>query len=1079
MKIVKYILIAMLLLSTGEALAQAVLSGKVTEDMGGSVEPITGANINIVNSQNRSLGGTISDLNGTYNLRIPTNEKDLTIVYSFIGMKTKRVKYNGQKTLNVLLEADIQTLSEVSVVARRIDRNSMGISQKEQVSATQRVQMDDLVMNSPVFSVEEALQGQLGGVDIITGGGDPGAKSTIQIRGTSSLNASSEPLIVIDGVPYSTNIDEDFDFATANNEDLGALLNISPMDIESIDVLKDAAATAIWGTKGANGVLMITTKRGSTGKTNFTFSSKFTTKIEPSSIPMLNGNEYTALMQEAIWNSANYLGMSGSYSYLQLLFDTPEIGYNPNWQYFNEYNQNTDWLSEVRRTGLTLDNSFSMSGGGEKASYRFSLGYLTDEGTTIGTSLNRLNTSLTIDYQFSKKLRFGADFSYSQTDTDANWANVRSEAFGKMPNKSPYWIDPKTGERTSQYFSRQTGFESAFNGSGNYNPVAMANESINNTIQREEKITFRADYQFIPGLNYKGWASMNMRSTKNRKFLPQVATGVVWTDTYANQSTDALSDQLSLQTENKLVFTKSWNKTHNLIANGLIRTSQTQKSSYTSVTSGNASSELSDPIIGSSVEKIGSGDSEVRSISGIALANYTLLDRYIIQGSISAEGNSAMGKSQRMAYFPGGGVSWNIQNEPFMTHVKWLDEFKLRFSVGQSGNAPSGASIYLGAFSSLGEYMGMKAIQPVRMQLDNLKWETATEYNYGIDLGFFRHRLRFNFEYYEKYVKDLLQKDVSVPSTTGYGKIKYFNSGELTNKGWEFRIDAIFVDKKEFKVSGYVNLSHNVNKVTKLPDNMTQENYSFGNGKYAIRVEEDRPIGSFYGYRYNGVYQNKEATYAHDKDGNIMNDVSGNPIVMKNGNVNVSPGDAIYEDINHDGVINEYDIVYLGNSNPRLTGGAGLTVKWKKLTMSATVHGRFGQKLINQTRMNNEAMYNKSNQSRAVLRRWRNEGDDTEIPRALYNQGYNYLGSDRFVENSSYLRLKSVSIAYNLPKTLIRKWGFSNISVFLTGYDLYTWTKYTGQDPEVAPAGGATALTQDKATTPCSIRFAGGINMNF
>ncbi len=397
-KLLKYIFVAVLLLTGLEAYAQRlVVSGKVTEDFGGMEEPITGVNVNVVNSQNRSVGGTITNLDGVYNLSIPVQDKNLTLVYSFIGMKTKRVKYTGQKQVNVKMESNVETLQEVAVVAKRIDRNDMGITQKEQVSATQKIKMDDLIASSPVSSVEEALQGKLGGVDIISGGGDPGARSSIHIRGTNSLNSSSEPLIVIDGVPYTTNIDEDFDFSTANNEDLGALLNIAPTDIESIEVLKDASATAIWGTKGANGVLMITTKKGSMGKTNFSFSSKFTAKFEPKSIPMLNGNEYVALMQEAIWNSANYIGMGSTNKYLKLLFDTPEIGYNKEWKYFDEYNQDTDWLSEVRQTALTWDNNFSMSGGGEKANYRLSLGYLSDGGTTIGTGLKRLNSSVNIN----------------------------------------------------------------------------------------------------------------------------------------------------------------------------------------------------------------------------------------------------------------------------------------------------------------------------------------------------------------------------------------------------------------------------------------------------------------------------------------------------------------------------------------------------------------------------------------------------------------------------------------------------------------------------------------------------------
>lgn len=1087
MKLIRYMLITLLFLGTEEVFAQAqVITGKVTELMGGKVEPITGANINIMNAQNRSVGGGVSDLDGVYKLQIPANESNVTLVYSFIGMKTKRIKYTGQKVLNVQLDSNVETLEEVVIGARRIQRNDMGISQKEQVTATQRVKMDDLISIAPITTVEEALQGQLGGVDIITGGGDPGARSSIRIRGTNSLNASSEPLIVIDGVPYSTDIDEDFDFSTANDEDLGALLNIAPADIEEVEVLKDAAATAIWGTKGANGVLVIKTKRGSTGKTRFSFNSKFSAKFEPESIPMLNGKEYTALMQEGIWNSANYVGMASTTNkYLKLLYDTPEIGNNPEWKYYNEYNQDTDWLKEVRKNALTWDNQFSMSGGGEKATYRLSLGYLTEGGTTIGTNMNRLNTSMAIDYQFSDKLKFGVDFGYTHTDRDANWANVRKEAFTKMPNKSPYWIE-ENGDRSSQYFAYQTkDWEGVFNGKSDdkaqyYNPVAMAKESINNTIQRESKVTFRANYKILPELNYQGYVSMQMRTTKNRKFLPQVATGVVWTDKSANQSTDATSDQLSMKTENKLLFTKSWFDKHSLIATALLRTEQTQKSSYTSVTSGNASPGLSDPIAGSTVESIGSGESETRSVQGIGLLNYTLLNRYVFQGSLTMEGNSAMGRDNRMGYFPVAGVSWNIQEESFMENTKdWLDEAKIRVSAGQSGRAPSGASIYLGAFSSLGEYMDMSAIYPVRMQLDKLKWETSTEYNYGLDLSFFKGRLKFTFDYYQKYVKDLLNKDVEVPATTGYAKIKFYNSGKLTNKGWEFRTDATFLDKKDWRVSGYVNLSRNVNEVTELPSNMTQENYSFGNGKYAILVEEGRPLGSFYGYRYKGVYQNQDATYARDAEGAVMNNVSGQPIVMKNGNQTVCPGDAIYEDINHDGVINEYDIVYLGNYMPLITGGAGLTVKWKQLTLTTFFHGRFGQKIINATRMNNEAMYNQGNQSRATLRRWQKEGDITDIPRALYNEGYNYLGSDRFVEDASYVRLKTLSLAYALPKKVCQHWGLNSMSVFVTGYNLFTWTKYTGQDPEVSIPSSATKLAQDNANTPCTIQFSCGLNLSF
>ena len=668
MKLLKYILIAIVFAATtGEAFGQAkVLSGKVTEMFGTTAEPMIGVNVNILNSQNRSLGGTVTNLDGIYNLPIP-NENNLIIVFSYIGKKSERIKYNGQTRLNVVLKDDTQTINEVVVQGKRIERNDLGISAREQSSATQKVSMEDLVAVAPVTSIEDALQGQLGGVDIVLGGGDPGARASIQIRGGSTLNANAEPLIVVDGVPYPAEIDDNTDFSTINNDDLGALLNISPQDIESIEVLKDAAATAVWGTSGANGVLVIKTKQGVQGKTRFSFSSKFSAKFEPETIPMLNGNQYSALVSEALWNSANYIGLANSTSYLQMLYGSPEIGYQPDWTYFDEYNQNTDWLSEVRRNTQSWENTFSMSGGGERATYRFSLGYLDEGGTTVGTDFSRLNSSLNVNYKFSDKLNFYAQFSYTQSERNNNYYNVRGEAFRKAPNKSPYYIDDETGNRTSQYFNHNENstLDPAFNGDKYYNPIAMANESVNRTIQRESKMNFRIKYDILNGLTYEGYVNMNIRNTKGRMFLPQVATGLAWTDKMSNRSTDTSSDLLTINTENKLMYRKNWNDKHAIIATAVFRTTETNKSSYGSETSGNVSSGLADPTIGSAVRKISSGDSKTRNINGVALMNYTLLNRYIINASLGMESNSTMGKSERFGMFPTVGLAWHLADEKF------------------------------------------------------------------------------------------------------------------------------------------------------------------------------------------------------------------------------------------------------------------------------------------------------------------------------------------------------------------------------------------------------------------------------
>lgn len=1076
----------MLLCSLGIAAQERVVTGKVTEKLdNGTEDPIIGANVVLVNNQNRYIKGAVTDIDGNYVLQVPADAKNVKVRATYIGMKAVTVNYNGQTEINFSLESEAM-LQEVTVTGTRGGRDGMGISRLEQTSATQKVDLSAIVENSPVTSVEEALQGQIAGLDINLGG-DPGARSSIRIRGTSSLSASNEPLIVIDGVPQDVDITEDFNFSTANEEDFGALLNIAPANIESIEVLKDASATAIYGTKGANGVLLINTKRGSTGKTKFSFSSKFTAKREPESIPLLNGAQYVSLMQDAIWNAANAKGISNAANEMNMLFNNPEINYDPNYRYYNEYNVDTDWLDAVKKNAIITDNNFSMTGGGEKAVYKLNLGYYDEQGTTVGTGVQRLSAGMKITYNFSDRLRVRTDFSFSNTNKDANaLSSVRGIAQQKMPNLSPYWIDKNTLLPTDVYFSRDEDFQGAFTStssssvsSANYNPVAMVKEGYNKTTQRDEKMTITLQYDFPFHLQYQGWVSLNMRTTKNRQFLPQVATGVLWTSSLANRSVDATSDAFSLQSENKLIYNNSFLEKHRVIATALVKTSDNESFSYTSTTYGNASANLSDPVVGSVVASSGSGNSERRSISMIGQLVYSYDNRYVLRGTVNHEGNSTMGKEKRWGTFPAFGASWNIEQEHFWSDSfkKWFNEGKLRFGYGWSGTSPSGASIYLGAYKSLGQYMDMAAITPDRMQLDNLKWETTREMDFGLDLRLF-DRLSITFDYYDKKTEDMLLKDTKLPASTGYDKVKYINSGKMSNKGVELRFEYTILRNKVWTISANANVSRNINKVEELPSTWVMDNYSFGNGNYALRIVENAPVGSFYGYKYLGVYQNTAETYARDAIGNVMYDWQGNVITMKNGTVQTYPGDAKYEDVNHDGVINESDIVYLGNANPKFFGGGGFQIRWKDLTLTTFFYGRYGQKVINGARISLENMYGKNNQSTAVLHRWRAEGDQTDIPRALYGMGYNYLGSDRFVEDASFIRLKTLSISYNFPKKWLKNWGITKLNVFATGYDLFTWTKYKGQDPEVSMPS-ATSLVRDNATTPVSRRFSVGLNIDF
>ena len=1090
MDIIKNILTVLLLCLVQQVMAQKTVSGTVTEDFAGSAEPCIGVNVTFQNAQKRIIAGTVTDFNGQYSLKVPANEKGaLTLVFSYIGMTTQSFKYTGQTTLNVKMSNAATQIKEVTVKGKRGSRNEMGVTERQMAFATQKINMDDITAVSPVTSIEEALQGQLGGVDIITAG-DPGAKSNIRIRGTATLNSNADPLIVINGVPYSTDIDDSFDFNTANQEDFAQMLSLNPNDIESIEVLKDAASTAVYGTAGANGVLLITTKKGAMGKTRFSFSTKNSFKFEPKSMPMLSGNDYVAYIQDAIWNTANALGLNSQGGLLEYLFNTPEIGYDKEWRYFDEYNQNVDWLSYLTQDAFTTDNSFSMSGGGEKATYRYSLSYLDEGGTTKGTGLTRLNTSIDIGYRFSEKITVNAEYTYSDSKKKAPWTDkLRSEAMTKMPNKSPYYIDDETGKMTDTYFTRQNSeeFQGAFNEKSkdakNFHPIIMAEDSYNNLRTREQKMTVRGRFYPTKEWQFTGYVSMKYKTQQTESFLPQTATGVTTESTFANQAKNAYTNNFSLQTELKGMYTNSWNdKLHQLTATALWRTQQSRSSNSEATRYNVASSSLADPASGSGMLlSQNSGISEVRKLSGIGSVVYTLLDRYTINGTVNYEGNSSIGRDNRWGFFPSVGLSWQFADEPFM---KWskdvLTELKIRGSFGQSGNTPGGTSPYVGTYTSLGSYMDGNAISANSMQLNKLKWERSTEWNFGFDFNLWEGKLTGSFDYYNKKTVDLLQKKFYIPGSTGYTNnyLAYYNAGSLRNKGIEFRTDWQAIQTKDWQLKVNFNISRNENEIISMPG-YQEENYTMGNGNYATRIVSGTSVGSFFGYKYLGVYQNTEDTYAKDADGNVMVDLQGKPIIMSNGSYRCYPGDAKYADINNDGKIDKNDIVYIGNSNPMLSGGGGFNLRYKDWSLTVFMHYRLGQKIVNRARMNAESMYSSDNQSTAVLRRWRNEGDDTDIPRALWKYGYNYLGSDRFVEDCSFLRLKTLSLSYNLPKAFCKHIGLNSANVFVTGYDLFTITDYTGQDPEVTLPSSVTALAEDNSQTPRSRRVSMGITINF
>lgn len=1080
MKIFHKIAISLIALLAVQSLAaQKVLTGTVRDSK--TNEPLTGANVYIQNAENRSLVGSIADINGEYRLKIP-DKPNLTIVFSFVGFKTRSVKYSDQKTLNIQLE-DATTISTIEVSARKIEKNALGQTSRERVSAVQKINLDNLE-TANVTNVTEALQGALPNVDILTGA-DPGAGTSIRIRGTSSLSASAEPLFVLDGVPMPVDISSDFNFSTANSDDYSQLLNVSPSDIQSIEVLKDAAATAIYGSKAANGALLITTKKGSKGRMAFSYNSKYEMTQERNSIPMLNAKQYVSMMQDALWNSINDVGQGTSQAttYMNLLYNTKEIGFDPTWTYFKEYNQDVNWLDLITQNGMSWDNNVSLSGGGEKADYRLSLGHLTNEGTTVGTKYQRFSGKFNMRYKFSNKLDIGVDYSFTRGKRDASYLDgLRGQSLTKMPNMSPYIIGAD-GTPTKEYFTPYSYLQGAYITNGIFNPVALANNAKNQTTSVTSLMIFNLHYKLLDGLDYYGIMGFQSNMNTTEKYLPQSVTGQSYISPYVGISSEGGSDVMYLTTENRLLFNKIFAEKHKVLLSAKWNTESQSTSSFSGSTTGSSSSGITDLISGSNSKSLSPGSGHVlyRNMGGLLNAQYTLMDRYVINGGVGIEASSSLPENSRWGAFPNVGVAWIFSEEELLRKFKFISMGKLRVNWGQSSNSPSGSAPYVGSLSAITNGYGeMAAIQPVKIQLDNITFETISQSNLGIDLGLFDNRLNLTLDLYDKLTTNMLQRDVDVPSSTGYTTVKYYNSGKMDNKGWEFSSDIQVLRSKNWKLNFNFNISGNKNEIVDLPENKQALNYTFDNKKYAYKLTEGEPLGSFYGYKYQGVYQNVAETYAKDAKGSTIYDINGNPVVMKNGTEKVYPGDAKYTDMNNDGVINKYDIVYIGNSNPLLMGGFGFNLTYKNAGLVATFHGRAGQKVINQVRMNNEYMYGSDNQSTAVLRRWRQEGDNTDIPRALYGRGYNNLGSDRYLEDASFLRLKTLTLKYDLPKRISDRLHVRKFQIYATAYDLLTFTSYKGQDPEIGLkfVNGLYPMYIDNAATPKPMRFAFGLNLN-
>jgi TonB-linked SusC/RagA family outer membrane protein len=1049
------------------AYAQEVLKGKVTDKEG---KPLQGVSVSELDADNRIVRGTQTDIEGNFVLKNVNTKNRISV--SYIGYKSITQRINGRSTINLSMEDSQADLGEVVIIARPSSSNGMiNVPEKNITTAVSRINAKEMEeMQAP--SIDQALQGRLSGVDITASSGDPGAAMNIRIRGVSSINSTGIPMIVLDGMPYETEIPSDFNFGTADEQGYAQLLNISPADIKDITVLKDAAATAIWGAKAANGVLVITTKRGSIGKPTINYTFKGTVSLVPKAIPLLNGDQYSSLIPEAFMNRIGSTLNSTTFR---------EFNYDPNDPYwYHNYSNNTNWIDAVSRTGYVQDHTVSLTGGGEKAKYFASVGYFDQKGITIGTGLQRIATRINLDYTVSEKIKFFTSFSYTHSNQVRHYlssseSSIRGMAYIKMPNMSVFEYDAN-GDITTNYFSPAANVQGQY--SRVYNPVAMAEKAKYGVLGDRIIPRFQVDYDIIKRVLKATFdVQFDINNTKNNSFLPQIATGRPNTETVVNRAYDGDIDAFSVGTKTSLIYTPQLkSEKHNVQAYMNILTNDYTAVYQEVMSSNTASSLLMDPSVASRTQnndlRAVSGQNQNRSVGALLGAQYGFKDKYLINATIRGDGNSRFGPNYRYGLFPSISARWRVSEEGFLKDVKWIEDLSLRASYGIAGEVPRYDYLFYNQYRTYDyTYLDQAGIYPSSMELKNLRWQTLRGTNVGYNVSLFKGRLRMDGEVYRNRTKDLFFDGLQISSFTGYNSI-FMNVGTMDNQGWELAVWTQPYKSKTLTVGFDFNISGNQNVIREISEFYpNQRGDVTKNGEYLRLLQINNPFGSFYGYKYKGVYTDMNATVAKDAKGAPIIGPNGQTIYMRfnypQTNYIFQPGDAMYEDINHDGNINYMDVVYLGNSNPKLSGGFGPSVTWKNFRLTSFFSFRYGYDVINGTKMNTTNMYGFDNQSTAVLSRWRKEGDVTDMPRALIQGGFNWLGSDRYVEDASYIRFRTVTLRYNFDKKALKKMKMKSASFYVTAENLFTFTNYLGQDPEVSFRGSDPfRVSYDYSMTP-------------
>ena len=1063
MKRISFLILALILMC--QVQAQTKLTGKVFD--AGTSEPLIGATVQVPGAK----GGVVSDLDGNFTITLPANAK--SIVVSSVGYTSQTVNIKGKSTIRIALKEDNALLDELVVVG-------YGTMKKSDLSGALSQLKGDEIVKGGAMDIAHGMQGKIAGVQVQQSDGAPGGGMSIVVRGANSFSTSSQPLYIVDGVPMETG-SAPSNGITTNEQSTNPLASINPHDIENIEVLKDASATAIYGSRGANGVVIITTKKGQSGKPRVELNITAGWQKMSKKLNMLDAYTYASYINEQNDNDRYYMGStSTTYSYPgtwgykystdgHALYGTgeysgaPEDYINPGWHY-DEYGNSTllgksDWQDEIFQTASSQDYNLSVSGGDDKGYYMFSGGYSKQGGIIKNSGYERYTLRANIGRHINNWLELGTNTSFTRSTT--NFANTLSYNTSIVRSALLFPVTYSPDMDTTQ--SDELNWLAA-------NPAAYVNTAKDQLKGINWFSSTYAEITFCPWLKFRQNLGLSYNDSHRGAYYGRhTQEGKSPTNGKASKGSNRWE---SYTAESILTFDKQFGEAHHINAMGAFTIEQGKWDNF-SQTYWNFPDDLTeDNNVGRALEQgtPSSDNGQQRLASFLGRINYTLKNRYLITASIRSDGSSKFLTKNKWATFASGAIAWRASEEEFIKNLNIFSNLKLRASFGQTGNQGIGSYRTLpfvdaANYSYSNSLASGVAMTTWRGPVDSdLKWETTDQWNGGIDFGFFNNRLTFTADFYYKKTKDLLQ-NVQIPSSTGFSN-KLTNSGNVSNKGMEFTLDYKILQSKDWNWSVNANMSFNKNEISGLDGDQYATTLWYGADNVFLQ-RNGCPIGTIFGYVEDGFYDN-EAEVRADPQYTFANEATVKKMV----------GEIKYRDVNGDGVINDDDRVIIGDTNPKFTYGISSNLSWKDLTLSFLLQGSQGNDIFNGNLQDMKVM-NIGNITQEIYdSRWTADNyANAKWPKAIGGDSRTMKISDRYVEDASYLRLKNISLSYNWRRPIT---GVENILVSFTATNLFTITGYSWYDPDVNAFGSDSSRRGvDIYSYPLSRTFTFGLGFTF